>query len=132
MHDAAAIPGAGAVSDARKRDFRWKFFQVTFAFVYAGVVLDVVTTRLGYIKSGSAYEQNPLGGSLIGHVGWIGLLALLTLLCLICYHSVRVVYRRMALGWSTFINTVMVLIALFRWLAVVTSVIYLLQPTAHP
>ena len=107
---------------------RWRFFQWAFCFVYAGVVLDVVTTALGYVKSGSSYEQNPLGGSLIGHLGWVGLLGLLTILCIVCYRSVRLVYFRMSPRWSRLINPLMVLIATFRWFAVITAVIYLLQP----
>jgi hypothetical protein len=114
--------------ELQKRAARWRFFQITFVVVYVGVVLDVITTALGYMKAGSQYEQNPLGGSLIGHLGWIGLLALLTLLCGIAYRSVRVVAWRMSPRWTRLINVVMVGIAAFRWLAVVTAVLYLLQP----
>lgn len=120
-----------APSDLGRRRRAWRFFQVTFVFVYSGVVLDLATTALGYMRAGSNYEQNPLGGGLIGHLGWFGLLGLLTILCLICYHSVKVVYARMALRWSKLINTLMVLIASFRWLAVVTAIIYLLQPAVR-
>ncbi len=129
-----AIPSAVCVSaeEARKRQSRWRFFQVVFGVVYAGIVGDVVTTALGFVKSGSAYEQNPLGGNLIAGLGWPGLLALLTVICLICYHSVRLVYARMSLKWSIFINSVMVLLAAFRWLVVITAIMYLLQPGAHP
>src|SRR5579871_1283464 len=96
---AAAIADMPA-EELSKRAQRWRFFQITFAFVYSGVVLDVVTTALGYMKSGSSYEQNPLGGSLIGHLGWIGLLALLTVLCWVAYRSVRTVCWRMSAVWS--------------------------------
>ncbi len=118
--------------ELRRRESRWRFFQITFIVVYTGIVGDIVTTALGYLKSGSAYEQNPLGGGLIGSLGWPGLLALLTLLCIICYHSVRLVYARMSIRWSSLINVMMVLVAAFRWLAVVTAVIYLFQPGSHP
>ncbi|HLJ69134.1 MAG TPA: hypothetical protein VKX16_17405 [Chloroflexota bacterium] len=110
------------------RDKRWKFFRIVFSAVYAGIVLDVITTAMGYAKAGAKYEQNPFGVSLIGHLGWIGMLLLLTALCLVCYHSVRVVYRRMSVRWSRLINGLMVALAAFRWLAVVTAVLYLLQP----
>src|SRR5436309_8862635 len=126
MHE-AAVAGMQMPADLAKREARWRFFRIVFVLVYSGVVLDVITTALVYLKSGSAYEQNPLGGGLISHLGWFGLLVLLTVLCLICYHSVRVVYRRMSLGWSMLINILMVAIALFRWLAVVTAVLYLVQ-----
>jgi hypothetical protein len=121
--------GGMSAEELEQRASRWKFFQIVFCFVYAGIVLDVLTTSLGYQKAGIAYEQNPLGGSLIGHLGWVGLLATLTILCLVCYTSVRLVYRRMSTRWSKLINILMVLLAAFRWLAVVTAVIYLLQPT---
>jgi hypothetical protein len=123
----AAVMDQMPVEELQKRAARWRFFQIIFVVVYVGVVLDVITTALGYVKAGSQYEQNPLGGSLIGHLGWIGLLALLTVLCGIAYHSVRVVAWRMAPRWTKFINVVMVGIAAFRWLAVVTAVLYLLQ-----
>lgn len=124
--------GALPIGDLQKRARRWRFFQVVFGFVYTGVVLDVITTALGYMKSGSQYEQNPLGGGLISHLGWVGMVGLLTVLCLVCYHSVKVVYARMSIRWSRLINSLMVLIGLFRWVAVVTAVLYLLQPAAHP
>ena len=124
---------ASAVSDMSLEELqirakRWRFFQIVFLLVYSGVVLDVVTTALGYMKAGSAYEQNPLGGNLIGHLGWIGLLALLTVLCWVCYRSVRVVAWRMSPRWTRVVNVCMVCVAAFRWLAVVTAVVYLLQP----
>jgi hypothetical protein len=114
-------------TEQRKRASRWRFFQIVFAAVYVGIVLDVVTTALGYRRAGSSYEQNPLGVNLIGHLGWLGMLVLLSAICIVCYHSVRLVYARMALGWSLAINGIMVLIAIFRWLAVVTAIIYLIQ-----
>jgi hypothetical protein len=125
---AVAVGVTMPAEELRKRQGRWRFFQIVFVAVYVGVILDIVTTALGYMKSGSAYEQNPLGGGLIGALGWPGLLVLMTVLCLICYHSVRVVYGRLSLRWSVLINTMMILIAAFRWLAVVTAVLYLLQP----
>lgn len=118
-------------TELSRRRRRWRFFQVVFAFVYVGILMDIATTALGYMKAGSAYEQNPLGGGAIGFLGWPGLVAVMTFLCLVCYHSVRLVYARMSLRWSSLINSVMVLIAAFRWLAVVTAIIYLLQPTHH-
>lgn len=125
----ATVPVEGIdPEESAKRARAWRFFQWAFAFVYSGVVLDVVTTALGYMKAGSAYEQNPLGGGLIERLGWFGLLAVLTLLCLICYHSVKLVYSLMSVRWSTLINSLMVLIAAFRWLAVITAIFYLAQP----
>ena len=119
------------MQDIERRQRSWRLFQIVFCFVYVGVVLDIVTTALGYMKAGNQYEQNPLGGGLISHIGWFGLLALLTLLCVVCYRSVRLVYARMSIRWSRLINGLMLLIAAFRWLAVVTAILYLLQPLPH-
>jgi hypothetical protein len=116
--------------ECEKRRFRWQFFRFFFGLTYIGIVLDVLTTALGVMKIGPQYEQNPLGGTLIGGLGWIGLLLLLTTLCLICYYSFRTVYWRMALGWSMFLNIVVVMIAATRWLAVVTAVVFILSPAA--
>jgi hypothetical protein len=113
--------------ELRKRRARWRFFQIAFAVTYLGVVLDVVTTALGFQKTGSGYEQNPLGSVLIGGLGWIGLFLLMSLLCAVCYVSFRTVYWRMSTRWSMILNIVLVLVAAFRWLAVVTAILYLLQ-----
>lgn len=129
MTEAVLVQG-GLLSG--KRRSRWRFFQIVFVLVYTGIIGDIVTTALGYVKAGSAYEQNPLGGGLIGDLGWPGLAALLTVLCLVCYYSVRVVYARMSLRWTVLINSLMVLIAAFRWLAVATAILYLVQPVQHP
>jgi len=125
----AKVLDLGGVED-HKRNQRWRLFQILFAFVYSGVVLDVATTAIGYAKAGSRYEQNPLGGSLIGHLGWFGLLAVLTALSLICYWSVRLVYSRMSLRWTILINSLMAAIAAFRWLAVGTAIAYLVQASS--
>ncbi|GAC1443480.1 MAG: hypothetical protein NVSMB52_01920 [Chloroflexota bacterium] len=116
--------------DVRQR--RWRMFQGIFALAYVGILGDIATTALGYLKAGSAYEQNPLGGGLIGTLGWPGMVIVLSALCAICYYSVRVVYARMSPRWGIVINGLMILITLVRWLAVVTYVIYLLQPISHP
>jgi len=128
-----AEPFPGILSDSRtpeqgKRGRRWRFFQIVFVFAYSGTILDVITTAMGYSKTGAKYEQNPLGGGLIHDLGWIGLAALLTVLLGVCYFSCRVVYARMNLRWSSLLNTILVLVTAFRWLAVVTAVLYLMQP----
>jgi len=118
------------VGELGKRHRRWHFFQVVFALTYVGIVMDIITTAIGEQKAGVGYEQNPLGSLLIGGLGWIGLFVLLTLLCGVCYVSIRLVYWRMSTAWSAIINTLFVLMMLFRWLAVVTAILYILQP-AH-
>jgi hypothetical protein len=122
-----AGPLAGA-SESQRRHHRWRFFQVTFFLMYVGVVLDVLTTAMGYERMGTAYEQNPLGAGLIGGMGWIGLLALLAALCALCYVSFRVVYFHMSMRWSAILNTVLVILLLARWVTVTAAVIYLVQP----
>lgn len=125
----AALPlSSYPVAEQRKRLFRWRFFQVVFAATYVGVVLDIVTTAMGFARMGISYEQNPIGGALIGNLGWVGLLVLMTLLCAVCYLSVRVVYTRMALRWSAILNSVMVLLLLMRWVTVAAAVAFLVQP----
>lgn len=116
-------------NELSKRGARWRFFQVAFVFTYVGVVLDIATTALGFLKTGAGYEQNPLGTVLIGGLGWIGMFVLLTMLCAVCYLSFRTVYWRMSTRWSLALNIAIVLVAAFRWLAVVTAVLYLMQPT---
>lgn len=117
-------------NEVTKRSRRWHFFRIVFALTYAGIVLDIVTTAIGEQKAGTGYEQNPLGGVLIGNLGWIGLFVLMTALCALCYTCVRLVFWRMSTRWSTLINTLFVVIMLFRWLAVVTAILYILQPAS--
>lgn len=125
----SALPvGLQPLPDERKRRFRWRFFQVAFFLTYLGIVMDIVTTAMGFGRMGSAYEQNPLGGTLIGGLGWVGLLALMTMLCAVCYVSFRVVYARLALKWSAILNSVVVIVLLMRWLTVAAAVLYLTQP----
>lgn len=115
---------AEAEYDARRLR-RWRWFQVIFAWAYAGVVLDIVTTALGVQKDGKAYEQNPLGSLLIGNAGWIGLFLLVSGLAAVCYFSTRLVCFRMSLRWTTVLAALLVVAGLVRWLAVVTAVLYL-------
>lgn len=122
----AVLPGMPA-DEAAKRRRRWRFFQVAFVLTYVGIILDIFTTNLGFQKAGVSYEQNPLGGSLIGHLGWIGLAVVMTILCEICYVSVRTVAWRKSPSWIMLFNILIVPIALFRWLAVITAIIYLRQ-----
>jgi hypothetical protein len=123
-------PVAAGVSASKdeKRRRRWHSFQVVFAFAYLGIVLDEVTTALGVGKSGSAYEQNPLGAYLIGTTGWLGLFILLTALSALCYVSCRVVFWRMRPFWGGMLNAVLAIVTVVRWLAVATAVLYIIQP----
>jgi Na+-translocating ferredoxin:NAD+ oxidoreductase RnfD subunit len=130
--DVLAAPPLTNVSlaELEKRKKRWHSFQVVFGLAYLGIVLDIVTTALGVQKAGAAgaYEQNPLGSFLIGNAGWIGLFALLTAICAVFFVSFRAICWRMPVAWSTVLNTVLMLVTVFRWIAVVTAVLYLVQP----
>ncbi|MGI8825828.1 MAG: hypothetical protein ACR2JC_09305 [Chloroflexota bacterium] len=125
----ASTLGARSDTELKKRTFRWRFFRIGFGLLYLGVMLDIITTALGFLKGGAKYEQNPLGGVLIGGLGWIGMAAIMTVLCAVCYFSFRTVYWRMALRWSAVLNTLLVFVVAFRWLVVVTAVLYILQPS---
>lgn len=121
------LPRHSPTADPRRRA-RWRFFQGVFLLTYLGIVLDIVTTEMGFGRMGSGYEQNPLGGTLISGLGWIGLFVLMTVLCAVCYLSVRVVYARMSLKWSAVLNSIMVIVLLMRWVTVAAAVAYLIQP----
>lgn len=126
---AALASGREAVTrESRKRASRWRFFNLLFVCLYLGIMLDIVTTAIGFMKAGSQYEQNPFGSAMIGHVGWYGLAALMTIISWVLYKSFKTVYWHMSLKWSGILNSVLVLLVAFRWLAVVTAVLFLLQP----
>ena len=115
--------------DARLRSHRWRFFQIVFVFTYLGILLDVVTTAIGSHVAGStrAYEQNPVGGALLGQLGWLGILAAMTVFMLIAYLSLHVAHSRVSPRWLRFFNWLMLAVGAVRWLAVVTSLMYILQ-----
>lgn len=121
-----------APPDLETRAARWRLFRIVFVLTYLGIVLDVATTSLAYLVDGPEFEQNPLGSVLIAHLGWAWMFALLTFLCLVCYRSVRVVYYRLPLSWSRAIYTAVVVLTAFRWVAVVTSVLFLVHPPGSP
>jgi hypothetical protein len=132
MPDVGTLRDATAtdLQDARKRVRRWHSFQVIFAFLYLGIVLDLITTAMGFARTGSSYEQNPLGGALIHNTGWIGLFVALSVLAGVFYFSSRVVCLKAARFWSTILTGLLALAALVRWTAVVTAILYLVQ-TPH-
>jgi hypothetical protein len=115
--------------DAKLRSHRWRFFQIVFVFTYLGIILDVVTTAIGSQVAGStrAYEQNPIGGALIGQLGWLGILAAMTAFMLVAYFSLRVAHSRVSPRWIRFFNWLMLGVGAIRWLAVVTSLMYIIN-----
>lgn len=105
----------------------WHTFLLFFGIMYVGAILDIVTTAIGYRIAGAAYEQNPLGSGLIGHLGWAGLFALLTALAVVAFLTFRAAcfqYRPRVTIW---IPIILGLGAIVRWLAVVTAVLYIIQ-----
>src|SRR5436305_7537878 len=120
MRDFGAVyeSTGGDGQDARRRLRRWHSFQVIFGFLYVGIVLDLITTAMGYARTGSSYEQNPVGGNLIHNTGWIGLFLALSALAAVFYFSSRVVCLRAARFWSTLLTVLLAVAALVRWTAV--------------
>lgn len=127
MHSHARAIPSPAFRDAKLRSHRWRFFQIVFVFTYLGIVLDVVTTAIGTRVAGSthAYEQNPIGGTLIGQLGWFGILAAMTALMLIAYASLHVAHNRVHPRWIRFFNWLLLVVGAVRWLAVVTALMYI-------
>lgn len=117
-------------NDTGKRNRRWLTFRIIFACTYVGIVLDIVTTAMGFQRAGKAYEQNPMGSAVIADIGWIGLFLLLTALAAVCYFSFRLVCYRMSTRWSALLNALLAVVAAVRWLAVITALMYLAD-TSH-
>lgn len=111
-----------------KRASRWHFFQLVFGLTYLGILLDIVTSWIGFQQMGSSYEQNPLAKALILNIGWAGLTLLLTATCAVCYVSFRAVYARMNLRWTVLGNVLIVIVALMRWVVAGTALIFIVFP----
>jgi hypothetical protein len=118
------------LNELRKRTIRWRYGRIMIVLVYIGVLLDITTTDVAVHAVGMKFEQNPLAVDLINHIGWEGLYLLATGLCAVCYISVKAVYWRMALAWSLLLNVVLTIMLTVRVLAVVTTILYLVQPAA--
>jgi hypothetical protein len=130
VHTLLAPPpvAVSSIGEYRKRQFRWRTFQILFTVTCFGIALDVATTAMWFQRMGSRYEQNPIGGALIGHFGWPGLCLLLAVLCCTCFLSFRTVYWRMSTAWSAVLNVVLLLVATSRWIVVAAAVIPMFQP----
>lgn len=98
-------------------------FRLIFLAAYLGAMLDVGTTALGVARSGAGYEQNPLGGVLITHLGWWGLAAVVTALCLVIYRAGRLTLHRPR--YRRLVTAALGILALTRWIAVTTAVLFL-------
>src|SRR5947209_9965381 len=114
-------------AEMARRQARWHSFKVIFSIAYLGLVLDIVTTALGYHLAGKGYEQNPLGGTLIGGLGWWGLLFLLSGFAAVLFVSFKVVCFHMSSRVSGALTTVFAIATFVRWVAVVTAVLFIAQ-----
>lgn len=122
-----AVVPALPPEELAKRQARWHSFQIVFALAYLGIVLDVLTTAMGFQAVGSSYEQNPLGGTLIGNLGWAGMFALMSVIAFICYRSCRLVCFHMSRRVSGIVTGLLAVAAFVRWVAVITAILFLLQ-----
>jgi hypothetical protein len=122
------IVAVSSPNEFRKRWFRWRAFQLLFTATCLGISLDVATTAFWFQKMGARYEQNPLGSSLIGHLGWPGLCLLLALLCSTTFLSFRTVYWRMSTVWSAILNLFVLFVATTRWIVVAAALVPLFYP----
>lgn len=128
-HSGMARPAVWRRDDVdRKRRRRWHFFQVAFAATCLGILLDIVTSMIGFQQMGSSYEQNPLAKTLILNIGWAGLVLVFVAVCGVCYLSFRAVYARMSPHWALVGNTLIVIVALMRWFVVSVDLYYLVFP----
>ena len=109
----------------RKRVVYWGYFQVMLVTLYAGMLLDITTTRFGFQQMGSRWEQDPASAALLNHLGFIGLAGLMTALCLVFYLSCRMLFRRASLKLAMFFNLILTFAVLERWLTVGLTLAYL-------
>lgn len=121
----SAIDGSLPVPNGEKRLARWHSFNVIFTLGYLGIALDILTTRIGFGIAGSAYEQNPIGAFLIGHIGWWGMALILTGASLVFYKACRVVFFHSSPAWSVILNSALAIVTAVRWLAVATAIIFI-------
>ncbi len=103
----------------------WRMFVPLYAATCLGIVLDILTTALGYRQDGSAYEQNPIGAALIQHLGWFGLAGVMAIFAAILFFSFRTICFRLSAKVTVFFVVILFLSAIVRWLAVVTAIMYI-------
>jgi hypothetical protein len=113
--------------EAAIRARRWRFFQRVFGITCVAISCDVVTTYLGFQRIGARFEQNGLALYIIQHAGWVGLVAFLSLVCYVCLRSFRLVYWRLSPKWSRGLNMLVAVVCVFRWIVVLSNVLWLLQ-----
>jgi hypothetical protein len=116
-----------AVADFDIRSRRWRTFLLVFSLTCAAIILDLVTTYLGFQRVGPRFEQNGIALYLIKNVGWLGVTGILALACLVCLQSFKLVYWNLGIRWSLWLNLVLALVCSFRWLVVASDVAWLIR-----
>ncbi len=106
---------------------RWRYFQWAFALTFLGIVVDFVTTYIGFQRVGSSFEQNGIALYLIHHIGWVGVAILLVLTCLACLRSFKLVYWNLGLKWSHWLNILITVVCVFRWIVGISDAIWLIN-----
>lgn len=119
---------ARAVPDGDTRDRRWRFFERIFVLLCLAIATDLVTTYLGFRRIGARFEQNGLALYIIQHGGWPGLVLVLAAACFACLRSFRLVYWRLGLGWSRWLNVVVAVVCAVRWVVALSNVVWLVHP----
>jgi len=113
--------------DYELRARRWRTFLFVFVLTCAAISLDLVTTYMGFQRVGSRFEQNGIALYLIQRIGWLGIGGVLVLTCAVCLRSFKLVYWNLSLRWSLWLNVLIAVVCLFRWLVVITDVAWLVR-----
>lgn len=118
---------AALTTEKALRGSRWRVFVVLFSLTCVAIVLDLLTTYLGFRRVGARFEQNGVVLFLIQRIGWAGVGGILLIACLACFRSFRTVYWRLSTRWSLWLNVVLGLACGFRWLVVITDAFWLVR-----
>lgn len=106
---------------------RWNVFLCVFVLTSIAVVLDLVTTYLGFRRTGTRFEENAIALFLIQHIGWVGIGALTAAVCALCFSSFKRVYWNLSLHWSFWLNILAAIVCVFRWTVVVADIAWLIR-----
>lgn len=127
MGQGLTVSTLAVAEDNAHRARRWRSFIILYCLTCAAVILDLITTYLGFQRIGSRFEQNGIALFLIQRIGWVGISGVLALTCYACLRSFKLVYWNLALKWSLWLNVVLALVCAFRWLVVVSDAAWLIR-----
>ncbi|GEM_PF-6584772 len=122
-----AAVAAATTQDGEIRQRRWELFVRLFALTCLAVALDVITTYIGIRRIGYRFEQNGIALYLIRNLGWDGLTAFLALACAACVRSFKLVYWHLSLEWGRWLNVLVAVLCLFRWVVVTSDILWLMR-----